>query len=294
MVHLLHEHVVGTGKLPVLLSSVSQDPPDPIKQLCAQLDITLLRGAQAAIAAMSKVAGVGRPRWETDTTVVRGQPGAVSSIRTTTWDEHASLGLLEEHGFRTARRRAVTRVDDALDAAATLGYPVVVKGLRKDVLHKQECGLVRLNVTDDRILRNAVDAMQGSEAGQSDTTVLIEEQVHGNVEIFLGMVRDPVFGQVLLLGPGGQWVDIADEIAVSLEPGAEGVATMLDDSVLGQILRRRHDITAASKMLAEAADGLWQLMATNPQILTIDVNPFIVTDDAIVAVDALVVQGGQP
>jgi len=117
--------------------------------------------------------------------------------------------------------------------------------------------------------------------------VLVARQAAGGAEAFCGMTRDPDFGPVLAVGPGGRAVEALSLAAVSLAPlGAEEARELVAEAPGLQAS------PAAADALAATLVGLGRLAVDHPQIAAVDVNPLILSADGAVAVDALVVVEG--
>src|SRR5262249_18425792 len=133
--------------------------------------------------------------------------------------------ILAQAGIPSAPERACATADEAVAAAKTLGFPVVMKMISPDILHKSEIGGVLLNVADvegvqagfrllrERAAKTAPDArIEG---------ILVAKQLSGGVECLLGITRDPVFGPIAVFGLGGIFVEILKDVALRRCPFGE-------------------------------------------------------------------------
>ena len=206
-----------------------------------------------------------------------------------TLDEHASLDLLADCGISVIPRcRAETR-REAVAAAASLGYPVVLKSAAAGIAHKSEVGGVRLGLT-----REEVAAAYDDLAARLGPRVLVAPMAGAGVEMILGMTRDEQFGPTLLIGVGGIHAEVLRDVVLALPPfDAAWARRLIDRLKLRRLLdgirgQPAGDVAA----LAEAASRLSGLaVALGDLIKEIDVNPIIVGPEGCVAVDALVVAG---
>lgn len=178
----------------------------------------------------------------------------------------------------------VTGRDGALEAAASIGYPVVLKAVGAD--HKSDAGGVRLGIAGPEELTSALAAML------SRGTYSVEHMVDAEgVELLVGARWDHAFGPVLMLGAGGLSAELVRDVAVALAPIEEDEVEALIHSlrVAPRILGHRGtpplDVAAA----ARAAVALANLAASRPDISEIEINPLLVTPTGAIALDARIV-----
>jgi acetate---CoA ligase (ADP-forming) len=205
-----------------------------------------------------------------------------------TLTEADSLALLEHFGVRTSRPIAVASPVEAADAARQLGYPVVLKSARPGLAHKTEQGGVVVGIADQAALLAAYEDLR-SRLGLG---ALVAPMIQGAAELFLGAKIDPQFGPVVLLGFGGVLAETLKDVAFLLPPfAAADVRRHLDSLALRPLLdgvrgRPAGDIGAFCELAARFSVLVHELADAIDEI---DVNPVIVTPDAAIAVDALVV-----
>jgi acyl-CoA synthetase (NDP forming) len=204
--------------------------------------------------------------------------------------EADSLALLEDFGVRTSRPIAAASAGAAAEAAKQLAYPVVLKSAQPGLAHKSDKGGVITGIGNERELLDAYRRLNERLGAQ----VLVAPMIEGGVELLLGIRRDPQFGPVVLLGFGGILAETIGDVAFALPPfTAADAHRHLDGLRLRPLLdgvrgRQAVNIDAACELAARfsvLADELSDVIAE------LDVNPVIVTADAAVAVDALVVPG---
>ena len=232
--------------------------------------IVPMMGLETALEALKAVqAPAGLPGW---------RPWAVAGgAAARMLDEAAAKAVLAAAGIAVPRG-VVGASPSALDASS-LRAPFALKGL--GFAHKTEAGAVRLNVTDPR----AEAAMPGA------TGYLLEEMVQGGVaEVILGLRRDPVYGATLTLGMGGVTAELlADTVTLVAPVTADQVAAALRGLRLWPLLegwrgRKRADTGA----LVQAAMALQALMAADPGLHEVEINPLILLENGAVAVDAVI------
>ena len=203
-------------------------------------------------------------------------------------DEAESLAMLEDFGIATTRPVRASNVDDAVTAAANIGYPVVLKTATPGVIHKTERNGVILNIVDERHLRQCYVVI----SEQLGPEVLVSSMIAAGDEFFLGVKRDPQFGPIVLLGFGGVLAETLDDVIYTMPPfDAAHAHRCIDRLQLRPILdgvrgRPAADIDA----LCDMASNFSLMVDELRNVITeIDVNPFIVTASVAIAVDALVV-----
>jgi acetyltransferase len=195
--------------------------------------------------------------------------------------------VLEDAGLRFCREAIAANADEAVAAAARIGYPVVIKADAAGLTHKTEVGGVVLDVRDAAAVQAACAALRGRAAA---VRFVVQQRVAG-VELLLGARRDEVFGPVVVAGAGGVLTETVREVAVRLAALGEGEAeAMLDEGVLPRLLAGPRGLRPVARApLVAAIHALAALMLAEPRIAEIDVNPLIAAGADVVAVDALVI-----
>src|SRR5579863_7161166 len=200
--------------------------------------------------------------------------------------------VLELYGIPVARWRLAASREEALAAAAAIGYPVVVKAVARDLVHKTEAGAVRLDLRDAAEVAAALAAMQEAveRAGHRCDGFLVQEMGRGGHEVIFGLTNDPRFGPLLMFGLGGKYVEVFQDVRFGVLPLAAHEAR---DMVLGirgfKLLSGfRGEPGADLDLLAEVLLRIAQLASRHPDILELDINPFLAAPDrrAAKALDA--------
>jgi acetate---CoA ligase (ADP-forming) len=199
-------------------------------------------------------------------------------------------GLLESCGVRFCREAIVTDAEAAVAAAERIGYPVVVKADAVGLTHKTEAGGVVSDVGDAASVRAACAVVR---ARTGAARFVVQERVGPGVELLLGARRDEVFGPVVLLGTGGVLTEVLRDVSVRLAPLAESEAeAMLGEGARPRLLAGPRGLPAVdARALVGAIQAIAALIAAEPRIAEIDVNPLIAAGADVVAVDALVILG---
>lgn len=208
----------------------------------------------------------------------------------TTLSEAEGKRLLAATGIPVVAEELVAGPDDAVPAAGRLGYPVVVKLCGTGIAHKTERGLVRLNLGDPAAVAAAsAELLAAARPEDGPVGLLVGRMARGARELIAGVIRDPQFGPCVMLGVGGILAEaLADVVFRSAPLSAVDAEDMIDDlgaqDLLGPV---RGEPAVARDRLADVLVGLG-VLASRPDVLSVDVNPLIVSDGIPLAVDALV------
>ena len=274
IVRALAEATAGADVFPAVTTVSAVDPRPEVAEYALEHDVALLRGPRDAMRALAAATRLrARPPADLSTEAVE----LADLLSEGALAEFESALVLERYGVPVAPRRRASTPEEAAVAADELGFPVVVKV--DGPSHKAAQNGVVLALADAEGVRAAAERLGGR--------VLVARQAAGGAEAFCGMTRDPDFGPVLAVGPGGRAVEALSLAAVSLAPlGAEEARELVAEAPGLQAS------PAAADALAATLVGLGRLAVDHPQIAAVDVNPLILSADGAVAVDALVVVEG--
>jgi acetate---CoA ligase (ADP-forming) len=198
------------------------------------------------------------------------------------------LSLLREYGIAAARSDPAADIDAALAAAASVGYPVVLKTAEPGILHKSDAGGVILGVRGPAELAAAYRDL----SARLGPRVLVCESVPPGAELSLGIARDADLGPLIVVGAGGVLVELLADRAVALPPVDEDQARrMIGRLRAGRLLAGvRGAPPADSDAVIRAITGLSALVAElGGELEALDVNPLICGPAGAVAVDALAI-----
>ena len=205
--------------------------------------------------------------------------------------------LLGAAGIPVTIETVATEADAAAAAAQQIGFPVVLKIVSADIAHKSDIGGVMLNLTDAAGVREAYAAIL-AQVGRATPKarldgVLVAPMITGGLETVMGVVRDPLFGPVVMFGLGGVFVEVLRDVVFRPAPfGVEEGRAMIAQ-VRGKAMFEgvRGSEAADIDAVAEALSKLSLFAAANADtIASIDINPFLVLTKGrgAVAVDALI------
>ena len=201
-------------------------------------------------------------------------------------------------GIRYVGSVPVATADEAVAAAHGLGWPVVLKVDNAPIAHKSELGLVAAGLTSEEQLRSAIAVMQPKLDAAGGGDLVVQPHLDG-IETVLGLYDDPTFGPTIMVGLGGMFVEILDDVEFGLPPiDREQAHRMLErlrgypllTGARGRPPARIEDLVDALITLSDAA------LEHRGHLKEIDINPFIVSsrEGKSMAVDAVAVWAGPP
>jgi acyl-CoA synthetase (NDP forming) len=193
-----------------------------------------------------------------------------------------AFDLLRASGLSVADHLVVSRLEEALEGAARIGYPVALKIASPITLHKTERSGVRLNLYDGASLGCAFKEMKADQ-------YLVQRMVQG-CETILGAKRDPQFGPIVLFGMGGIFAELFDDVAVRVAPLDENTTIEMINEIKGSAILNGYRGSAFldRKALSEALLRVSHLLFEHPEIQNLDINPLVVLEQGkgAVLVDA--------
>ncbi|MEI8168590.1 MAG: bifunctional acetate--CoA ligase family protein/GNAT family N-acetyltransferase [Rhodoferax sp.] len=219
---------------------------------------------------------------------------ALASGRTMLTEPEAKAVLTACHIPVVATVRVSPDPEDAVTAAATIGFPVVLKILSDDISHKTDVGGVALNLQDAVEVKAAAQTMlvrvkrQHPKARLQGFTVQAMVRREHAQELIVGTTIDRVFGPVILFGQGGTAVELMADRAVALPPLNEPLArALVSRTRVSRLLAGWRDTPAVDEAaLLGVLVSVSQLLAEIPEIAELDINPLIVNFEGAIALDA--------
>lgn len=203
-------------------------------------------------------------------------------------DELSAKNILGEYGIPVVEERAGSDAAQIVEYAREIGYPVVLKVLSQEVLHKTEMGGVITGIAGEGQLRLATDNLQKKFPG---ARLLVQKMISHAMEVILGIQKDPVFGHLVLFGIGGIHTEIYRDVSMRICP--------IDVDTAGQMIREIKGVRLLQgyrglppvdlSRLAGHISLLSYLVYGNPEIKELDINPLMIDAGGEYAVDALMV-----
>ena len=209
-------------------------------------------------------------------------PGAALS-------EFDSKRLLAAYGIPVTDERLVTKRGEAVKAAETIGWPVVLKVSSPTILHKSDLGLVKVGLTSPKEVKAAFDELMDAKGAEG---VLVTEMVSGGVETVVGVAQDDLFGPTVMFGLGGVFVEVLKDVTFRVPPFDRAEAQRMIEEVKGFPLltgvrgRPKADVKALVDVLLKVQRLAVDLSG---EVAELDINPLVVKPKGAVALDALVV-----
>jgi acetyltransferase len=208
-----------------------------------------------------------------------------------------SKALLQHFGIPVTSPLAASSLEEALLAAKTLSFPLVMKINSPDITHKQDVNGVRLGIMDFETVRNLFSQMlHDAKCYQPDARILgvtLEPMLsnYNNRELMVGVIQDKVFGPVISLGMGGHLVEIIHDRAIALPPLTPLIIKQLIARTrLAKLLKPfRNKAAANEQQLIETLLRVSEMVCALPCIQEMDINPLLVNDKEVIAVDARIV-----
>lgn len=196
--------------------------------------------------------------------------------------EPEAYEVLRAYGFPLAKSKFARDEREAVSAAAEIGYPVVMKIVSPQIVHKIDVGGVQINLREEAQLRTAYREMLASirsaMPGAQIWGVMLQEYLQGGRETILGMKRDPHFGPLLLFGLGGIYVEVFQDVTFRVAPIRELSAYRMIEGIRGHKILAgfRGQPPADIGAIAECIERLSQLALDLEAIAELDINPLIV------------------
>ncbi len=207
--------------------------------------------------------------------------------------EYESKKLLGLYGIPVTREKLSHSANEAVSAAAGLGFPAVLKACSPELMHKSERGCIELNLRSERDVREAYERIIRSVDLELEG-VLVQEMVLGQRELVIGLTRDPQFGPCVMLGMGGTMTEVFQDTVFRMAPFDTTEAKDMTEelrfkTILGAF---RGQKPVDMEILCRTLTAVGQIGIELETVSELDINPMIITPEGrLVAVDALVVLG---
>lgn len=284
---------------PVIITVLGDDGPiseDFVKEVRAA-GIPFFRSPERALRALSKATRYGQ--WLRDGDAVAAAPVAAATLPNgSVIPEYRAKALFKDAGIAVPEGALATTLDEGMAIAAKVGYPVALKAQSEALSHKSDAGGVVLNLQDETALTAAWHAMHERIAANKAIAlngVLVERMGKPGLEIILGAKNDPNWGAVILVGLGGIWAELLqDVILMPTDLTVDEIVAKLRTLRVARVFdgyrgQSKLDIGA----LADTIAKLSRFVEAHPNVIEIDINPLIVFEEGkgVLALDALIVTG---
>jgi acetyl coenzyme A synthetase (ADP forming)-like protein len=209
-------------------------------------------------------------------------------------------GLCEAYGIAIPRESVATNATDAATQAARIGFPVVMKIVSPQILHKTEAGGVLVGVKSAEEAARAYATIVANARKYDERAeilgVQVQQMIGGGQEVIIGAVTDPAFGKLVAFGMGGVLVEVLKDITFRLAPATtEDALSMLDGIAAAEILRGVRGAPPVDRAaLATMIERVSALVADFPEISELDLNPVFASERGATAADVRVVLNFSP
>jgi acetyltransferase len=211
--------------------------------------------------------------------------------------EPESLAVLTAFGIPTVRNAVARSANEALIVAESIGFPIAMKVFSSDISHKSDAGGVRLNIGSAQEVRGAYKqlleqvAQRVPDAKIEGVTIEKMYRSSNGRELMVGIIRDPVFGPVISFGSGGTAVEVMGDSAISLPPLNHRLTRdLIKRTKVSKLLGEFRNMPAVDMdKLIDALLAVSSMACELPWIKEMDINPLIVDENEVVAVDARIV-----
>ncbi len=201
--------------------------------------------------------------------------------------EHESKEILEGIGIPTTGYLVARSEDEALAICDKIGFPVVMKIVSPDVVHKTDAGGVKLNLMNAVDARKAYRDITETFKYQHIEGVAVQRMAKAGIEAIIGVTRDPSFGPLIMFGLGGVFVEVLRDVSFRILPITEKDAIQMIEDIRGSDILKGYrgqavDLVSLQQLLVKIS----RLVVENPEIKELDINPLFLYPDGNVTVDA--------
>jgi acyl-CoA synthetase (NDP forming) len=203
--------------------------------------------------------------------------------------------LCMEYGIPVTRFKLAKDEDEATEYAVTIGFPIVLKIVSPDIVHKSDVGGVIGGIKNLRDVRTGyrqiVKNVKKHNPDAKIVGILVQEMAPSGTEVIVGSIKDPQFGPAIMFGLGGVFVEVLKDVTFRIAPITDDEATEMISEVKAYPLLRGYrntppaDLKAITKILVNSS----RLVMEHPEIKELDLNPIMVYEKGAKAVDARII-----
>lgn len=207
--------------------------------------------------------------------------------------EHESKEMLEKAGISTTGCSVAKSREEAVELAKSIGFPVVLKILSPEIIHKSDIGGVKTGLNDEEEVKRAYDEIIGNAKKETDKIegVGVQRMADPGTEIIVGMTKDPQFGPALMFGLGGVFVEVLKDVSFRIVPIEEKDAYEMIKEIKGYPLLEGYrgappaNIDKVKDLLLKTSS----FVSDHPEIGEIDMNPIFAYSDGVIVADARII-----
>ncbi len=209
--------------------------------------------------------------------------------------EFEAQELCKKYKIRTPKTALARSEEECVSACAQIGYPVVMKIVSRQIVHKSDAGGVVVGIRGESELRDAYRGMMERIARNCPEAVidgvLIQQMLRGGVEVVVGGLKNAQFGPVVMFGLGGIYIEVFKDVEFRLAPVSHGEARrQIEATKVYKLLQGvRGQDPCDIGALCGVITGVGSMLIEHPEVSEIDFNPILCYPDGCVAVDARIV-----
>jgi acetyl-CoA synthetase (ADP-forming) len=203
--------------------------------------------------------------------------------------------LLREYGIPTPKEEVAYSEDNAVEIASKIGFPVALKLISPDIMHRSSANCILLNITSEEEVkkgyRKIVKNAKEYNAKAVITGVLVQKMVPQGKEVIVGMVREPKLGPAVLFGLSGIFVDILKDVSFRVAPvSKEEALKMIKEIKAYPILEGvRGEKPSDVNAIADVITKVSRLGMEREEIVEMDINPLFVYEKGAIAIDSKII-----
>lgn len=212
-------------------------------------------------------------------------------VNQTILTEFESKELLKELGIAIPEQRLASSEDETISAAKEIGYPIVLKLMAEDIVHKSDTGAVKLNIKNEVELRKSFDELMKIPS-QKEKLISVQKMANEPItELIIGMGTDAQFGPYVMFGVGGILVELLEDVSFRIAPITEYDAKEMIHEIKGFPLldgyrgKPKADLNAIIETLLKIST----LVTKYEVISEMDLNPVFIYNEGLVCVDARII-----
>jgi acetyl-CoA synthetase (ADP-forming) len=209
--------------------------------------------------------------------------------------EPEAYEILSSYNIPVPRYKVVSSIEEAESVSVKVGYPLVLKIVSPDIIHKSDVGGVKVGINDVVELRESYRSILCNVREKAPNAriagVLVKEMAPKSVEVVVGMLRDPTFGPTVMFGLGGVLIEIMKDVVFRIAPVSREEALGMIAKVKGYPLLTgfRGSAPLDVEAVAELISTVSNIAVENPVIDQMDLNPVMVYDRGLALVDARII-----
>ena len=281
-----------THQKPVIVAIDAGHTSDPVRARATELQLPYVNSTFDAVKTLSYVREWQQNQPSNSAERPAACPAQPQNFKPGQYDEHQTKALLSAYGIACNEGSVVSSADEAVTVADSLGYPIVLKIVSDDIVHKSDVGGVMIRLTTADEVRNGYETMLRQVTAREPEArikgVLVQRMLDGHLEVIVGGRQDEAFGPVILFGAGGVMVELLPDKFLATAPiSREAVLQGLQSLTIWKMLQGYRGKTVALDALVDIIVQLsWMMHDLQDHNFEIDINPVLVGSDHATAVDA--------